>query len=380
MVLKILFWSSLAALVWTHVGYPVAVALLSSVRKRHVRKANITPSAAVIVAAHDEEVVLPRRLENLLALDYPRELLEIIVASDASADRTDEIVEEFARRDSRVRLLRRPREGKVAAQDAAVATVDAEVVAFSDANSLWAPDALRVLVRNFADPDVGYVSGQVSLEKSDGTNREGLYWRYELWLRERESLLGSVTAGNGAIYAVRTSDYVGGDPEFAHDLGFPYVMVQRGRRAVYEPEALAVEKPSRHNEDEFHRKVRMFARSWRHVLRGWMFRGGSPLYQLQLVSHRALRYGSGLVHLVLLSFSIALARSGLVYELALWVQLAGLALALAGRLRLPIPGAALAYYYFLITFATVVGLVRYLRFGVPVIWDKAEGTRSESAT
>ena len=380
MVLKILFWSSLAALVWTHVGYPVAVALLSSVRKRHVRKADITPSAAVIVVAHDEEVVLPRRLENLLALDYPRELLEIVVASDASADRTDEIVEEFARRDSRVRLLRRPREGKVAAQDAAVATVDAEVVAFSDANSLWAPDALRVLVRNFADPDVGYVCGRVGLEESDGTNREGLYWRYELWLRERESLLGSVTAGNGAIYAVRASDYVGGDPEFAHDLGFPYVMVQRGRRAVYEPDALAVEKPSRHNEDEFHRKVRMFARSWRHVLRGWMFRGGSPLYQLQLVSHRALRYGSGLLHLVLFASSIALARSGLVYELALSVQLAGLALALAGRLRLPIPGAALAYYYFLITLATVVGLVRYLRFGVPVVWDKTEGTRSESAT
>ena len=380
MVLKILFWSSLAALVWTHAGYPVAVALLSSVRKRHVRKTDITPSAAVIVVAHDEEVVLSRRLENLLALDYPRELLEIVVASDASADRTDEIVEEFARRDSRVRLLRRPREGKVAAQDAAVATVDAEVVAFSDANSLWAPDALRVLVRNFADPDVGYVCGRVGLEESDGTNREGLYWRYELWLRERESLLGSVTAGNGAIYAVRASDYVGGDPEFAHDLGFPYVMVQRGRRAVYEPEALAVEKPSRHNEDEFHRKVRMFARSWRYVLRGWMFRGGSPLYQLQLLSHRALRYGSGLLHLVLFASSIALARSGLVYELALSVQLAGLALALAGRLRLPIPGAALAYYYFLITLATVVGLVRYLRFGVPVVWDKTEGTRSESAT
>jgi cellulose synthase/poly-beta-1,6-N-acetylglucosamine synthase-like glycosyltransferase len=380
MVLKILFWSSLAALVWTHVGYPVAVALLSSVRKRHVRKADITPSAAVIVVAHDEQVVLPRRLENLLALDYPHELLEIVVASDASADRTDEIVEEFARRDSRVRLLRRPREGKVAAQDAAVSTVDAEVVAFSDANSLWAPDALRVLVRNFADPDVGYVCGRVGLEESDGTNREGLYWRYELWLRERESLLGSVTGGNGAIYAVRASDYVGGDPEFAHDLGFPYFMVQRGRRAVYEPEALALENPSRHNEDEFHRKVRMFARSWRHVLRGWMFRGGPPLYQLQLVSHRALRYGSGLLHLVLFASSIALARSGLVYELALSVQLAGLALALAGRLRLPIPGAALAYYYFLITLATVVGLVRYLRFGVPVVWDKAEGTRSESAT
>jgi hypothetical protein len=111
-----------------------------------------------------------------------------------------------------------------------------------------------------------------------------------------------------------------------------------------------------------------------------VFRGSAPLYQFQLVSHRGLRYGSGLLHLVLFASSIALARSGLLYELALSVQVAGLALALAGRLRLPIPGAVLAYYYFLITLATVVGLVRYLRFGVPVVWDKAEGTRSESAT
>jgi cellulose synthase/poly-beta-1,6-N-acetylglucosamine synthase-like glycosyltransferase len=380
MVLKILFWSSLALILWTHIGYPLAIGLLSSVLRRTVRKADITPSVAVIVAAHDEESVLARRLDNLLALDYPPDLLEIVVASDASEDRTDEIAEAYAGRDPRVRLLRRPREGKVAAQDAAVASVHADVVAFSDANALWASDALHLLVRNLADPQVGYVCGRLDLESADGTNREGLYWRYELWLRRRESQAGSVTGGNGAIYAVRRSDYAATGPEFAHDIGLPYLMVQRGLRAVYEPEAIAVERPSRDAEDEFRRKTRMFARSWRHVLRGWMFRGGSPLYLFQLFSHRALRYASGLLHVVLLATSAALVREGLVYELALSAQLAWLVLALAGRLRLPVPGAGLAYYYLLLTLATIVGLVRYLRFGVPAVWEKAAGTRPESTS
>ncbi|MGH2499423.1 MAG: glycosyltransferase family 2 protein [Candidatus Limnocylindria bacterium] len=375
MTLEILFWSSLAALVWTHLGYPLAAALLASVLKRRVRKAEITPSVAVIVVAHDEEDVIGRRLENLLELDYPGERLEILVASDGSEDRTDEIVEDFARRDPRVGFLRRPRAGKVAAQDAAVAVVETEIVAFSDANAVWDPDALRALVGNFADPEVAYVCGQLALEERNGTNREGLYWRYELWVREQESRLGSVTGGNGAIYAVRRADYVGGDPEFAHDLGLPYVMVQRGRRAVYEREAVAREKVPRESEEEFRRKVRMFSRSWLHVLSGRMFRGSPPLYLLQLVSHRLLRYGSGVLHVLLFATNVALARSGLVYDLMLAAQLACLVLAAAGRLRLPVPGAALAYYYFLVMLATVVGLVRYVRFGVPVVWDKAEGTR-----
>jgi cellulose synthase/poly-beta-1,6-N-acetylglucosamine synthase-like glycosyltransferase len=375
MVLKILFWSSLGALVWTHLGYPLAAALLASVRKRQIGRREITPSVTVVVTAHDEEAVIHDRLENLLELDYPGDRLEILVASDGSQDRTEEIVEGFARLDARVRLLRCPRAGKVAAQDAAVGTLGTEIVAFSDANTLWAPGALRALVRNFADPEVAYACGQLRLQAPDGTNREALYWRYELWLRERESQLGSVTGGNGAIYAVRRADYVGGDPEFAHDLGFPYLMVQRGRRAVYDPAAVAFEKAASQTEDEFQRKVRMFARSWLHVLSGRMLRGSPPLYLVQLFSHRVLRYASGLLHVALFAASVALARRGLVYELALAAQLAGLALALAGRLRLPVPGAALAYYYVLVTLATIVGLVRYLRFGVPATWERTAGTR-----
>ena len=372
---KALFWGSLGALVWTNAAYPVAAAVAARVRPRDVRKADGEPTVTVVVAAHNEEAVIERRLENLLGLDYPGERLEIVVASDASTDRTDELVEAFGARKARVRLLRCPRGGKVAAQNRAVRETTGDIVAFSDANATWAPDALRNLVRNFADPDVAYVMGQLRLQEPEGDNREGAYWRYEVWLREQESRLGSVTGGYGSIYAVRRSDYVEVDPRFGHDLSLPYTMVQRGRRAVYEPEALAFEKPSRDTEEEYRRKVRMFEHCWAITLEGGMLRQLPAGYLVQTLSHRHLRYGSGLLHLVLLAASARLARQGRPYDLALAGQAALLAAAAAGRVRTPVPGAGLAYYYVLVTAATVVALAGYLRHGVPAVWEKAEGTR-----
>jgi cellulose synthase/poly-beta-1,6-N-acetylglucosamine synthase-like glycosyltransferase len=369
------FWVAGGALAWTHVGYPLAAAALARLRPRPVRQDDVTPQVTVVVPAHDEEDVIERRLENLLALDYPADRLEFVVASDASTDGTDARVERIGARDPRVRLLRCPRGGKVAAQDRAYRETEGEVLAFSDANASWPPGALRTLVRSFADPEVGLVCGKVVLERPDGTNREGLYWRYELWLRRSESTLGSITGGNGAIYAVRRTDYVEVDSRFGHDLSLPYVMVQRGRRAVYEPAALSHEKPPRDLEDEYRRKVRMFEHCWAIMLEGGMLRGVTTLYRLQLVSHRALRYGSGILHLVLLGSSAALAGRNRVAGAALAGQVAVLALAAAGRRRVPVPGAALAYYYVLVTWATVEALRGYLREGVPTVWEKAEGTR-----
>jgi cellulose synthase/poly-beta-1,6-N-acetylglucosamine synthase-like glycosyltransferase len=366
-VAKILFWSSLGALGWTQVGYPLAAAALARVRGRPVRKGEIEPTVTLIVAAHDEEDVIERRLDNLLALDYSLDNLEIVVASDASLDRTDELVEAVSARDERVGLLPCPRGGKVAAQNRAVRATTGEILAFSDANAQWKPDALRKLVRNFADPDVAYVCGGHVYEAADGTNREGTYWRFESWLRRNESQLGSITGGIGPIYAVRREDYVEVDPRFGHDLALPYLMVQRGRRAVFEPEAIAWEKPSRDIEDEYRRKVRMFEHCWLIVIRGRMLRRLGPTYLLEILSHRHLRYGSGLLHLILLGSSIALVGAGLVYQVALGAQVGLLLAALAG--------VGLARYYVLVTWATVASLFNYLRAGVPPVWEKAEGTR-----
>jgi glycosyltransferase involved in cell wall biosynthesis len=376
LIAKAVFWGALGALAWTHAGYPAAMGLLARVRPRPVARDDAAePSVALVVSAHDEEAVIRRRVENLLALDYPAEKLEIVVASDGSNDATNEIVEEVAAREPRVRLLRCPREGKVAAQHRAVRETAGDVVAFTDANTEWRPDALRKLVRNLADGEVGYVCGQLRLESPDGANLEGLYWRYEVWVREQESRASSITAGNGAIYAVRRSAYVEDDPRFGHDFGFPYLMEQNGLRAVYDSEAVAVEKPASEPEDEYGRKVRTIARSWGHIVSGRMFRPTRPLYLFELVSHRVLRYSSGLLHVALLLANVALVGRGAFYRVFLLLQLGGLVLAAAGRARLGIPGARLAYYYYVVTKATTAGLVRQLRSGTPQTWDKAKGTR-----
>ena len=351
------FWVSLALLLWTHAAYPAAARLAARLRERRVRKADVEPTVTVVIAAYNEETVIARRIDNLLELDYPREKLELVVTSDASTDRTEEI----ALRYPEVTVVTNPRGGKVAAQDRAVRRSRSEIVAFSDANCTWSPDALRKLVRAFADPEVAYVCGQLRILQADGSNREGLYWRYELGVRDAESRLASVTGGNGSIYAVRRSDYVEVDPRFGHDLSLPYLMVQRGRRAVYEPEAHAWEKPTPTNETEYRRKVRMFEHCWLIVLRGKMLRRLGPVYALEIVSHRHLRYASGLLHVVLLASSLALVTHGSVYDVVLGAQLALLAAAAAG--------VGIARYYVLVTWATLVSLWNYLRRGVPANWE-----------
>jgi cellulose synthase/poly-beta-1,6-N-acetylglucosamine synthase-like glycosyltransferase len=362
-VLLVLFWASLAALAWTHVLYPLLAIGLARVVPRPVHEGDVEPTVVVIVAAYNEETVIAHRLENLLELDYPRDRLQIVVSSDASDDRTEAVALEF----SGVRVISNPRGGKVAAQDRAVRQTDSEIVAFTDANATWAPDALRLLVRPFADPDVAYVCGQLHIVGSDGANQEGVYWRYELGVRDAESRLGSVTGGNGSIYALRRSDYVEVDPRFGHDLAFPYLMVQHGRRAVYEPGAAAYEKATPTNETEYRRKVRMFEHCWLIVARGRMLRRLGLQYGVAIFSHRHLRYASGILHAVLLVTSLALIAHGFVYDLVLAAQL-GLLLAAA-------VGVGIARYYVLVTWATLVALWNYARRGVPATWEAAEGTR-----
>jgi cellulose synthase/poly-beta-1,6-N-acetylglucosamine synthase-like glycosyltransferase len=376
LALEIVFWASLGALAWTHIGYPAAIAALARLRPRPPRRAPILPVVTLIVPAHNEEDVIERKLENVLQLDYPSDQLDVVVASDDSVDATHDIVAGFEPRG--VRLIRCERGGKVAAQDRAVRESAGEIVAFGDANVEWDTDALRELVAPFADPAVGMACGQVRLvNPSGGTNQEGVYWRYEMWLRARESLVHSMTGSNGAIYAVRREAYREVDPRFGHDLSFPYLMVQNGYRAVYEPRARATENMTTDIEDEFRRKVRMFEHAWLMLFRGRMFRlRVGPVYWVELVSHRLLRYWSGPLHVVLLASSALLASTGTVYAVALGVQLAGLALVgisilARGRIR----ALRVLHYYLLVTLATVIALGGYLRRGVPATWDKAAGTR-----
>ena len=377
-VLEILFWLSLAALVWTHFAYPLVTAVWAKVRPWPIQAAEILPTVSLIIPAYNEEAVIRAKLENALSLDYPRELLEIVVTSDDSSDATHEIVQTYA--DRGVRLIHCARGGKVAAQDRAVRETTGEIVAFGDANVIWDTDSIRQLVRPMADPKVGMVCGYVRLvNPAGGTNQEGVYWRYEMWLRKRESDIHSVTGSNGAIYAVRRDAYRDVDPRFGHDMSFPYLMVQNGYRAVYWPQAGATENMTTNIEDEFRRKVRMFEHAWLMLFKGKMFgiRRLGPTYWIELVSHRLLRYWSGPLHIVLLVTSLILAPQGGIYAVVLGLQLLALVLVVlsmltGGRFRL----LRVLHYYFLVTIATVIALAGYLRHGVPATWDKAAGTRT----
>src|SRR3954471_21401893 len=217
--MRALFWIATALLAWTQALYAPALALLRRLRGSPAPApagplGDPVPSVSLIVAAYREESVIAAKVANARALDWPRDRLEVIVAVEGGGDATAE----RARAAGADQVLELPRGGKVRAQDAAVRAARGELLAFSDANATWERDALRRLAGAFADPRVGYACGQVRFVSDAGTNQEGVYWRYELWLRAQESALASVTAGNGAIYAVRPQAYVEVDPVMGHDL------------------------------------------------------------------------------------------------------------------------------------------------------------------
>lgn len=375
--LKIAFWLPAGLLCYSQVGYPALLAALARSRKTKrpdPPSHNERPAVSVIVPAYAEEAVIAERVRNLKALTYPPEKLEIIVACDGSPDRTAQ----RARDAGADAVLELPRRGKIEAQDRAVARARGEIVAFSDANTSWEPDALEALVAPFADPRVGYVCGQVRLRDANATNQEGLYWRYEMALRTLESRLRSVTGGNGAIYATRRETYLIVEPIMGHDLSFPFNMVKRGYRAVYAPGARASEKMVPTIEGEFRRKRRMMSHTWPIVVRGGLLspRGYDPGYALMILSHRVLRYFSPFLHALAFGASLALFAQGqgVVYGVAVALQLGLLGAALLAP-KLPARPLLLARYYVLTTGSLLAGLWDWLSRGTSAGWEPAEGTR-----
>jgi hypothetical protein len=422
--LEILFWWSAALIVWTQLGYAAVLAVIARLRGRPVAVVTAgmpslpsSPSLSLIVAAHDEQSVIAAKVANALALDYPRERLEVIVACDGCADATAR----RARDAGADLVLELPRGGKIRAQDAAVERARGEIVAFSDANALWDADAARALVAAFADLRVGYACGQVRFFQGDlpdataagtasavrgstggaatPTNQEGVYWRYEMAVRALESRLASITAGNGAIYATRRASYLVVDPIMGHDLSFPFNMVKRGWRAVYVPGARASERMVPSIGGELARKRRMMSHTWPIVLRGGMLspRGYPTGYALMILSHRVLRYLTPFLHVLALAANVALvalaAGPHALYVAALAVQLGLLAAAGAGgvvevvarAVRLPafvkaaVRPLLIARYYVLTTASIALGLLDWLRHGTVATWEAAEGTRPPDA-
>lgn len=369
------FWTSAALIVHTHVTYPLSLAALARFRRPegdNTVPSSEAPCVSLIIAAHNEESVIARRVKNALETEYPRELLEVIVASDGSDDRTAEL----ARTAGADIVLDLSRRGKVEAQNAAVVAAKGDVYAFSDANALWEPAALRLLSAACSEPDAGYVCGQLRLVGGEGENQEGTYWRYEMAVRSLESRLGGITAGNGAIYAVRRDSYIVMPSDRSHDLCLPYLAIKSGRRALYEPRARATEQAAPTLAGEWMRKRRMMNRAWGIVLNDGILspRGYSTTYAYEIFSHRALRYGTPFLHLAALGTNVALLGEDPVYAVTLAAQVALVTGAALARVA-PILPFRLCAYYVTVTASIAAGLADRIRNGPAKTWEPAEGTR-----
>ena len=380
-LVKVLFWVSAAVVAYTYLGYGVVISVLAAVRPRPHRQAAIRPRVSLIIAAYNEEAVIRDKILNSLGQTYPGDLVEIIVASDGSTDATPLIVNAFA--DRGVVSLHTPaRDGKAAAVQRAVEQARGEILVFSDANSMYTPDAIEQLVLSFADPEVGCVAGEKQIRGHDdaGAAREaGLYWRYESYLKRMDSRVNSVVGAAGEIFAVRRSLFQPAEPDsIIEDFIISMRLAEAGHRVVYEPSAVSIEEPPASISDEFERRARISAGGFQSMVRlRALLTSPRRLLVFQYVSHRMLRWGVVPFLLPVLALTnVLLARQPL-YRLLLAAQLSVLGLAGAGwvseaRGRPASRLARVPFYFYMLNVAALVGFGRYISGRQAVTWKRTD--------
>ncbi len=364
------FWLLLGLVAFAYAGYPLLLALLVPVAKRPPKCDDVTPSVTLLIPAYNEERSLGAKLESCVALDYPKDRLQVIVLSDGSTDGTNAIAASFARHGYGLMAFKENR-GKLAVLRDGLAAATGEIVAFSDAASRLAPDALRRLVRPFADPAVGCVSGAYRVLRPHAARlgpQEGLYWRYETFIKRCESGLGSTLGAHGSLYAIRRELC----PDLARirtndDYEIPVHIVARGHRVVYAPDAVASEEAEEMG--GFARRVRIAVGNWRQLrlipLLLWPPR---PWLLFTFVAHKFLRLIGPWCLMAALAINLFL--TGPLYLATLVAQLAFYILALAGAFRILHPAfLKLPFYFCMINAAYIVGLARLLTGSGRVRWN-----------
>jgi cellulose synthase/poly-beta-1,6-N-acetylglucosamine synthase-like glycosyltransferase len=380
----IVFWSSSAVLAFVYAGYPALLAVIRLVAGRAIQRAAFEPSVCVFITANDEADIIEAKLRNTLALDYPADRLDVVLASDGSVDGTNELARQF---EPRVRVLEFfPRQGKIAAINEGMRQVAADIVVFSDANTFLEPDAVGALVRNFADPDVGAVSGDVVLfgERAALGPSEDLYYRYERWMQRAESEIGSMIGADGALYAIRRELF---DPPqsdtILDDMAIPMGVVKAGRRVVFEGAARAFEQGSESAMEEFARKSRVIAGAMQFMRRrDSAVPARAPQVILSLVSHKALRWLSPAFGAAALLSTVVLAPTSLLYTTLLGVEGGVLMMGAAGcvpRLRRIAP-IAIAHYFCLVQTAAAYGFIRGLTGRQTVLWQRFDRVHAPLGT
>jgi cellulose synthase/poly-beta-1,6-N-acetylglucosamine synthase-like glycosyltransferase len=383
MFAQVVFVAAMVMMAFIYAGYPAMMFALSLVVRRPVRRDDITPRVSVIIAAYNEERDIEAKLKNTLALDYPRDRMEIIVASDCSTDQTDEIARSFGAQG--VILRQQPgRFGKTVAQNRAVKISSGEILVFSDATTMCEPDAIRKIVRSFADPEVGCVAGQLIYADASSTVGKGCrsYWEYEKFLKRCESHVGSLIGVSGCLYAVRRICHARLAGDMIDDFVIATEIYLQNLRVVYEPEAIAVEDANRRARDEFRMRVRVIKqtlsalRRYRHTLNPFRHK----MFAFQMIAHKALRYA---VPFLLIAAFIA---SGLGSGSAVWLryffigQLALYVAAIAGlvreRRKLKLGPLAYPYYFALANAASLVAFWKALRGDAYVTWEPIRDARN----
>jgi cellulose synthase/poly-beta-1,6-N-acetylglucosamine synthase-like glycosyltransferase len=375
------FWSACAAIVFIYIGYPLALALLSLFLTRRVKKDDaFKPFLTIVVSAFNEREHICATIENKLALDYPADKLEIIVTSDGSTDGTDDIVQSFV--DRGVRYIRQePRQGKSAALNKMVAEANGEIVVVSDANSIYEKDAVGKLVRNFADPCVGYVTGKMIYVNEFGS-RVGsgctAYMTYENYLRELETRVGSVIGVDGGIDAFRKSLFVPLAPGALPDFVVPLQVIQGGNRVIYEKDALLQEATLADPSDEWRMRVRVILRSFHalYSMKALLNPFRFPLISFQIMSHKVLRYMVGIFQICALGFNVGLASTSIFYLGLLALHFLFYLLAIMGSSELVgrfVPGATHAFYFCLLNASALSALVRFVKGDEQVVWTPRRG-------
>jgi cellulose synthase/poly-beta-1,6-N-acetylglucosamine synthase-like glycosyltransferase len=391
MAMEIMFWAAVGGIIYTYVGFPVLLLLRCLLRRRDIAAAPCTPTVSLIIVAHNEAATIGGKITNVWALDYPPDMLEVIVASDGSTDRTAEIVRNQA--GSQVRLLELPRGGKAHALNVAAEHAAGDVLVFSDANSMYAPGALRALMAPFSDCAVGAVGGNQCYVRDSsrqvGSLGERMYWSYDRLLKRIQGCSGSMTSATGAIHAIRRELFnpvpTGANDDFMISTG----AILRGRRLAFAADAVAWEEVSATDTAEFSRKVRIIARALRAVaLRRQLL---NPLqygfYSIQLFSHKVLRWSVCWFLLVLaLATGVLYGRTPL-YTAAGQLQMLFYAVATIGFAvrRLSVARSTtfkvlgVPFYFCLANYAALHGWVRALRGGRIDVWDSGRPRSTECA-
>lgn len=365
-----LFWGSVFLIVYIFLLFPLLVVLRGLLIKRPYRMAGITPGLSMVIAAYNEAETIRQKLDNIFSLDYPSDKLEVIIASDGSTDGTDEIIRGYAQ--DRVILLSLPRTGKNAALTQAAQAASGDILVFSDANSMYAPGALRALVRPFADPSVGGVAGNqvynFDPHQASGSAGERGYWDFDRLLKHFQDRSGSVTSATGSIYAIRRELFQPIPLGLVDDFMASTAVIRQGYRLVFSPTAISYEGVAESKKLEFSRKVRIILQGLKSVLlRAELmnpFRYG--FYAVQLFSHKLLRRLVVFPLLVLLLTSPLLWSQGLIYQATTIAQISFYLLALAGLLfeRYALGTRKLfsiPFYFTLIYAAALVAVVKLLR-------------------